>query len=178
MSLDQELATAPDVPAVFLAPARRHSELHADILAAATASGQTDIDPYAYLTQPTILRRLAADLAGALPAGCDRLITQAPAGLPLAAAVSLHTGLPFAALDMETAHLHGEVHQGESVAVIHPGAPGTPAALAVAAAATARGAGVSTVLTVLADDTPGPADPAGPPVQALFDIRSTGHGPA
>lgn len=170
MSLDQELATAPDVPAVFLEPARRHSELHADILAA--ASGRTGLDAYAYLTQPTILRRLAADLAAALPAGCDRLITQAPAGLPLAAAVSLHTGLPFAALDTDTAHLHGEVHQGESVAVLHPD---TPAARTVAAAATARGARVSTVLTVLADDTPEPTAPAGPPVQALFDAGPRHH---
>lgn len=177
MSLDQDLATAADVPAVFLEPARRTSELRADILAAATTSGRTDLDPYAYLTQPTVLRRLAADLAAALPTGCDRLITQVSAGLPLAAAVSLHTGLPFAAFDTDTAHLHGEVHQGESVAVIHPGAPDTPAARTVAADATARGARVSTVLTVLAEDIPGPADPAGPPVQALFDA-APGHGPA
>ncbi|WP_019548732.1 hypothetical protein [Streptomyces sulphureus] len=188
MSLDQDLAAAPDVPAVFLAPHRRHGELHADILAAAvsadTAGQQSLVDPYAYQTQPTILRRLAADLAAAVPTGCDRLITEAPVGLALTAAVSLHTGLPFAAIHRpgtDTPLLHGEIHRAENLAVIHPGAPDCEAARHVAVAATAHGARVVSAHTVLADGAPNgdstnasaDSTDTGPSAQALFAEHAT-----
>ncbi|QWA23245.1 hypothetical protein KJK32_23745 [Streptomyces sp. JCM17656] len=107
MSLDQELAAGYDEITVFLPPGLRLGELRADLFAAGyraapqrgAASGEAsvpDLDPYAFQTRPTILRRLAAILAERLPDRLDRLVAASASAVPLTTAVALHTGLPFA----------------------------------------------------------------------------------
>lgn len=54
------------------------------------------IDKYLFETDPQLLREIARLLAGMLPAGTTRLIGPVLGGVPLATAVALETGLPFA----------------------------------------------------------------------------------
>ena len=49
------------------------------------------------MTKPTVLRRLVNVLAVEVPAGVDRLVGTEPGSLPIAAALSLETGLPLVA---------------------------------------------------------------------------------
>jgi orotate phosphoribosyltransferase len=54
------------------------------------------IDKYLFETDPDLLRDIARLLVALLPAGTTRVIGPALGGVPLATAVALETGLPFA----------------------------------------------------------------------------------
>ncbi|NEC68454.1 hypothetical protein [Streptomyces sp. SID9727] len=165
MTLDQELAAATDVSAVFLDPARRRAELRADILAAALVGGSTagtgtagptgdTLDPFAFQIRPTILRRVAALMAEELPVRTDRLVTADPVGTALTTAVALHTGLPFtlvaeAGAGDGPARLRGEIHSGEQIAVLDPVTTTGTRAARIARLVHARGARTAGVFTVI-----------------------------
>ncbi|GAA4057364.1 hypothetical protein [Nonomuraea soli] len=118
----------------------RRAELRQDVVnAVVRQSGRLELS--AMLTRPSILRRMASLLAAHVPPGTDRLVCS-PGSLPLAAALALETGVPFAVL--------GDVPMGDLF-------PGEKAVLVVAvvstgasAAALAGAAGAETVLAGLA----------------------------
>ncbi|KUL55371.1 hypothetical protein ADL22_00270 [Streptomyces sp. NRRL F-4489] len=202
MTLDQQLAAtaARDIPAVFLTPEQRLAELRADILAAAgragTSPSEPAVDPYAFQTQPAILRRLADVLAGRLPATLDRLVAAGPVGVALTAAVALHTGLPYAVLlpgapassdsaspataSPATAFrttLHGEIHRAEHVAVLDPVVTTGRRILDAAAAAEEYGARVAGLYAALGSGSGGgaavaAAEDSGYTLQVLFPNSS------
>jgi hypothetical protein len=114
------------------------SELRHDLLA---VRDPRDPDAVAgWLCRPAVLRRVADRMAALVAADTDRLVAAGPGAGPLAAAVGLASGLPFAVLT--DGELFGERHAGESVTVLTcddrdlPGLPagdrvvvfGTPAA--------------------------------------------------
>lgn len=91
------------------------------------SSGQKSryyLDKYRFSTDPRLLGPIAEGLAGLLPAGLDALAGVELGAVPLAAAVSLRTGLPFvivrkAAKDYGTSKLiEGVLAPGARVALI------------------------------------------------------------
>lgn len=103
---------------VFPAAGVRLEELARDITAFSLHLRSADeIDAIAFLSRPTILRRLAGALAPLIPAGVDRLVGVGGGAGVLTAAVALETGLPLALLG-STGDVSGEVHPGESVLVL------------------------------------------------------------
>jgi orotate phosphoribosyltransferase len=122
-TLDEELRTATDPTGVFLPSAQRRDELLADLLATARVPGTGEIDAGALQSRTSVLRRLAAALAEALPPATERLLTGHGAGTALTTAIALHTGLPFAALDEDAASAPrqvGEMHRNEHVGIVVP----------------------------------------------------------
>jgi orotate phosphoribosyltransferase len=78
-------------------------------------------DKYLFLTQPSILRRLARALAQLVEPTIDRVAAAELGGVPLATAVSLELGLPFVILRRDSrnvADVEGELSPGDRVALV------------------------------------------------------------
>lgn len=90
-------------------------------------SGKTSdryFDKYRFESEPTLLREVAARMAKLLPEGVEKLAGLEMGGIPLATAISLHTGIPAifvrkAAKEYGTCNLaEGGFEAGEKIAVI------------------------------------------------------------
>jgi len=139
-------------------------------------------DKYRFETNPELLREVAAELAGMLPAGTDRLAGAALGGIPLATAVALQTGLPFVIVRKATKGygtdelIEGILEPGDRVVLIEDVATTAGAALQAVDALRAAGAGAVSVLLVL-DRREGAEEAfraAGVPYRALFTSESLG----
>jgi len=81
-------------------------------------------DKYRFESDPELLREVAAKMAARLPEGVERLAGLEMGGIPLATAISLHTGLPALfvrkkAKEYGTCNLaEGGFRPGEKIAVI------------------------------------------------------------
>jgi orotate phosphoribosyltransferase len=113
------------------------------------------IDKYLFETDPDLLRDIARLLAARLPAGTTRLIGPALGGVPLATAVALETGLPFAivrpgAKEYGTAKLiEGRIEPGDGVVVLEDVVTTGAQAVRAARAAESAGARVLGILAVI-----------------------------
>jgi orotate phosphoribosyltransferase len=111
------------------------------------------IDKYLFETDPALLREIGRLLASALRPGATRLIGPALGGVPLATAVALETGLPFAiirpgAKEYGTAKLiEGRIERGDRAVVLEDVV--TTGAQSVRAARVVKEAGAE-VLGILA----------------------------
>jgi orotate phosphoribosyltransferase len=168
---------------------RRH-ELARDIVAAACVHGnfvyasgvRSDVyfDKYLFVTRPTILRRLAAMLADAIPPRTDRLAGAGFGATTLVAALSLETGLPFVMVRERSdgaAHLiEGELHVSERVVVIEDVVSTGNQAIAAARAVVARGGTVETVVSVIDREEGGAGNisAAGMNLFSLFTLSTIG----
>lgn len=105
--------------------------LRGDVLAASylrgafrsNSLGETNLwfDKYLFLTQPSILRRLARALADLVEPTTDRIAAAELGGVPLATAVSLEVGLPFVILRRESrgeTEVEGELSPGDRVVLV------------------------------------------------------------
>lgn len=143
---------------------QRRQELARDIFAASylaekyTAADGRRSDylfrPELFMTKPTVLRRLVNVLAAEVPSGVDRLVGTEPGSLPIAAALSLETGLPFVALrendDAATGFsVRGELHAGERLVVIEDVTATGSRAVAAAQAVQAVGAELDSVICIV-----------------------------
>ena len=82
-------------------------------------SGQVSdqyFDKYRFEAQPALLRRLAAEMARLIPEGTQVLAGLELGGVPIATAMSLHTGLP-AAFVRKEAKTYGTCQAVEGLAV-------------------------------------------------------------
>jgi hypothetical protein len=70
-----------------------------------------------WMSRPSILRRVASELATRLAPDTDRVIAIGPGSLVLGGAMSLTTGLPFCAVDRDGS-VFGDYHAGETVTVV------------------------------------------------------------
>lgn len=132
-------------------------ELVADMAATAILDDQR-VDTVAMHTRPTLLRRIAGLIAEQLPPGIDRILGTT-VDTPLAVAVSLHTGIPFTTVDLDSSvehsdkQVHGELYPGEDVALVAM-TTSTPAAqLREHLAGLRIGVPVSVVAITLDDDS-------------------------
>jgi hypothetical protein len=108
-------ATTP--PNIVQDCAVQRQDLAAD-LKALTESGAAYPDAPAALNRPAVLRRLAAALAQRVPAGTDRLVALSGRDTALATAISLHTGIPFALVDLPACAVIGELHPSERSVIV------------------------------------------------------------
>lgn len=95
---------------------QRRRELVADLRALSTARGGW-ADASAAQTRPAILRQIAALTAECVPPGTDRLVA-VDSDTALAAAIALHTGIPYAVLSTSPAATIGQLYPSEAVAVV------------------------------------------------------------
>ena len=91
-------------------------------LSATAIDGTNQVDALAIHHRPTLLRRVAAQLAGLLTPGVDRILATT-VDTPLATAVSLRSGIPFVTVDSGQSQgtgtvIRGELHPSEDVAII------------------------------------------------------------
>ena len=137
------------------------------------------IDKYLFETDPAVLRDVGRLLARALPATTTRLVGPALGGVPLATAVALETGLPFAIVRPEikghgTARsLEGRLEASDRVVVVEDIVTTGGQAIRAARAVEAAGAKVLLVLAVV-DRHEGGRDEitgAGYRFEALYDLH-------
>ncbi len=88
------------------------SELRGDFVLSSGKRSSVYFDKFRFLTQPSLLRELAKEVAGLIPSGTDHLAAPEGAATLLAAAVSLETGLPIAVVRKE-AKAYGTLSQIE-----------------------------------------------------------------
>lgn len=113
------------------------------------------VDKYLFSTEPGLLRDIASGLAGMLPPDVERLGGVELGAVPLVAALSLYTGLPYVIARKTTKEygtgrgIEGVFHEGEKIALIEDVV--TTGAQSVAAARRLREAGleVGKILAVL-----------------------------
>lgn len=149
---------------VLQTPAERREELARDVVAAAylrgayvLSSGQPStyyIDKYLFATKPTVLRRLASLLAERVP-DVDRIAGPELGSVPITAALSLETGIPFVIVRKARkaygtgAGMEGELHAGERVLLVEDVVSTAAQALSAAASLQQAGASVAGVLAVV-----------------------------
>jgi orotate phosphoribosyltransferase len=77
------------------------SELHGDFVLSSGRRSSVYFDKFLFLTRPDLLREVAHEVTGLLPAGTGHLAAPEGAATLLVAAVSLETGLPVAVVRKE-----------------------------------------------------------------------------
>ena len=115
-------------------------------------------DKYLFETKPGILRRLASFLSEMTPPSTDRLAGPELGAVPLVAALSLETGLPFVIVKKQASGpfdqrlVAGELYEGEKVAVVEDVLNTGAEAIRTAREVSRIGAQVLTILAVLDRD--------------------------
>ncbi len=98
--------------------------LEGDFILSSGLRSKYYLDKYRFSTKPELLREIAKELAARLPAGIDRVAGAELGAVPLAAAVSLETGLPFVIVKKEMKEygtknpVEGVLNAGERVALV------------------------------------------------------------
>ena len=156
------------------------SELHGDFLLSSGQRSSVYFDKFLFLTRPDLLRDLAHEVAGLLPATVDHLAAPEGAATLLVAAVALETGLPLAVVRKEPksygtrSQIEGHAPVGAHAALIED--VSTTGGQVRLAAEVLQEAGVAIECIVVVIDRGG-ADhlrEAGYPVQAVVTLRPAG----
>lgn len=157
--------------------------LRGDFLLRSGARSSYYIDKYLFTTRPDLLRRIAAELAGRLPQGVQRVAGPVLGAVPLVTALSLVSELPMLIVRTESAKEYGTAKQiegvlqaGERVVLVEDVVTTGGAALAAVQVLRAAGAEVLSALAVVDREEGGGAAfaAAGVPYQALFTKSSLG----
>ncbi|MGH3086234.1 MAG: orotate phosphoribosyltransferase [Rubrobacteraceae bacterium] len=131
------------------------------------------VDKYLFSTRPDLLRDIAAEIADALPAGVDRLAGVELGAVPLVAAASLASGLPYVivrkgAKEYGTARsVEGRLREGERVVLVEDVVTTGTQAVAAAEILSELGVEVVRIVAVLDRREEGEEGVLGP-----FDFRS------
>lgn len=145
--------------------AERRRELAMDILGAAYRRGDFVLssgdrssfffDKYLFATKPSILRRIASHCVGLIPKSVDRLAGPELGAVPLAAALSLESGLPFVIVREgrssfgSRSPVEGELYPGERLLIVEDVVNSGSKALDAAEKLRAAGAEVQGVLCII-----------------------------
>lgn len=135
------------------------SELHGDFVLSSGKRSSVYFDKFRFLTQPSLLRELAHEVAGLIPVGTDHLAAPEGAATLLVAAVSLETGLPVAVVRKEAkaygtlSQIEGDAPAGAKVMLIED--VSTTGHQVLRAAEVLEAAGVDVTRIVLAIDRGG-----------------------
>ncbi len=155
------------------------SEVHGDFVLSSGRRSSVYFDKFLFLTRPDLLRELAHEVAGLLPAGTDHLAAPEGAATLLVAAVSLETGLPVAVVRKEPkaygtrGQVEGHAPPGAHAVLLED--VSTTGHQVAAAAKVLESAGVDVVRIVLAIDRGGAEHlrAAGYDVAAVAVLRPT-----
>lgn len=153
------------------------SELHGDFELSSGARSTVYLDKFLFLTQPDLLREVAAAVAGRLPASVGLLAAPEGAAMLLVAAVSLHTGLPVVVVRKEPKaygtrqQIEGSLPAGARVALLED--VSTTGHQVRAAAEVLRSSGAIIERIILAIDRGGGEHlrSAGFEVEAVAEVR-------
>jgi len=135
------------------------SELHGDFVLSSGKRSSVYFDKFRFLTQPSLLRELAHEVAGLIPVGTDHLAAPEGAATLLVAAVSLETGLPVAIVRKEAkaygtlSQIEGDAPAGAKIMLIED--VSTTGHQVLRAAEVLEAAGVDVTRIVLAIDRGG-----------------------
>lgn len=154
------------------------SELHGDFVLSSGQRSSVYFDKFRFLTDPALLRELAAEVARLLPEGVTSLAAPEGAATLLVAAVGLHTGLPIAVVRKERkpygteARVEGSAPAGARVALIED--VSTTGHQVLRAAEALEAEGVEVAVIVLAIDRGGEKAlrGAGYRVESVASLRS------
>lgn len=143
----------------------RRDEVARDIVAASHLRGQFVLssgqasdfyfDKYLFSTKPTVLRRLASLMAARIPPQVDRVAGAELGAVPIAAALSLETGLPFVVVRQNPkthgtrSAVEGELHQSERILLVEDVVTTGAQALHAAGTLADLGADVVRILAVV-----------------------------
>jgi len=155
------------------------SELHGDFVLSSGKRSSVYFDKFRFLTDPPLLRDVAAAVAGLLPEGITHLAAPEGAATLLVAAVALETGLPVAVVRKEPkaygtmSQVEGHAPAGAQVALIEDVSTTGHQVLRAAKALEAQGCEVG--LIVLAIDRGGAEHlrEAGYWVKSVVEVRPT-----
>ena len=136
------------------------------------------IDKYRFETEPHLLRDIARLLAQALPPEVNRLVGPALGGVPLATALALETGIPFAIVRAEAKDhgtgrtVEGRLDAGDRAVVLEDVVTTGGQALRAARVAESAGARVPLILAVVVPHEGGRKgiEDAGYRFEVLFDL--------
>jgi len=157
--------------------------LRGDFLLRSGARSSYYIDKYLFTTQPSLLRRLAGELALQLPEGVQRLAGPVLGAVPLVTALALETGLPSVIVRVDKPKQYGTARRvegtllaGEQVVLVEDVVTTGGAALAAVDVLREAGAEVLGVLVVVDREEGGRGAfaAAGVPFQALFTKSELG----
>jgi orotate phosphoribosyltransferase len=157
--------------------------LRGDFLLRSGARSSYYIDKYLFTTQPSLLQRIAAELAERLPSGVQRLAGPVLGAVPLVTALSLETGLPMVIVRVDKPKQYGTAKQvegtlapGERVVLVEDVVTTGGAALAAVDMLREAGADVLGALVVVDREEGGAAafGARGVPFDALFTKSQLG----
>ena len=147
------MSQAPDLAARV----REAALLEGDFVLSSGKRSTFYVDKYLFSTEPGLLRDIAAELAGALPPGVDRLAGVELGAVPLVVATALHTGLPYAIVRKRAKEyggsagraVEGVVERGEKVVLLEDVVSTGTQAVRAARELVALGVDVVSVVAVL-----------------------------
>jgi orotate phosphoribosyltransferase len=157
--------------------------LRGDFLLRSGARSSYYIDKYLFTTQPSLLKRLARELAARVPEEAQRVAGPVLGAVPLVTAVSLETGLPSVIVRVDTPkeygtsrRFEGALEAGERVVLVEDVVTTGGAALAAVEVLREAGAEVLGALVVVDREQGGREAfaAAGVPLQALFTKSGLG----
>jgi orotate phosphoribosyltransferase len=158
------------------------SELRGDFVLSSGKRSSVYFDKFRFLTDPSLLRELAREIAGLLPTGITHLAAPEGAATLLVAAVALEAGLPIAVVRKEAkvygtkSQVEGQAPPGAQVALIEDVSTTGRQALRAARALEARGCQIGFI--VLAIDRGGGKHlrEAGYRVRPVVEVSSAAYG--
>ena len=163
---------------------REAALLEGDFVLSSGKRSRFYVDKYLFSTEPGLLGDLARALAGRLPAGVERLAGVELGAVPLVAAVSLSTGLPYVIVRKGVKEhgasagkgVEGRLKAGEKVALVEDVVTTGTQVLRAAAVLEGAGAEVAKVVAVLDRRGEGGARLGGYEFEALLRIEDIGVG--
>ncbi len=155
--MSDERATRPTAPSddelrALQADVFASSYLRGDFVLGSLGPTHVYFDKYLFLTQPSILRRLATAVGRLVEPGTDRIACAELGGVALAAAISLELGLPFVILRREAREgedVEGELAPGDRIVLVEDVVATGRHALTYLERLRAHGATVDHVVAVL-----------------------------
>jgi len=129
--------------------------LEGDFILSSGKRSKYYMDKYLFSTKPELLRAIAEHAAALLPAGIARIAGAELGAVPLAAAISLHTGLPFVIVKKQVKEygtskaIEGVLEKGDKVALIEDIITTATQCIKAAQALTAAGAEVVKIIGII-----------------------------
>ena len=156
------------------------SEQHGEFVLSSGVTSTVYFDKFLFLTRPDLLRDVAKEVAGLIPAGVDHLASPEGAAMLLVAAVSLESGLPAAVIRKQAkeygtkSQVEGYAPEGARVALLEDVATTGHQVLRAAKVLEAQGAIVEIIVLALDRGGADTLRDAGYEVSAVASLRPTG----
>ena len=171
----------PDPGPDLASRVREAALLEGDFVLSSGKRSQFYVDKYLFSTEPGLLRELAREISGRLPAGARRLAGVELGAVPLVAAASLHSDLPYGIVRKgakeygTTKKIEGRpIEAGEGVVLVEDVVTTGTQVLRAAAVLEEAGAEVLGIVAVLDRRDEDAGSLGGYPFEALLRLEDLG----